>query len=471
MTLPRSAAQSLLPPTEDLLVSGGDERLALDPSSGANRYGCAPRPDAGLLDFASSTASVISPRGQAAAEALRRRLALGIERRGTIRTYERALGRLQGELAALLGTHDLPGLDILVSPSGTDLHALALALCRNSQGRALTIILPEAAETGSGVPAALSGPGLRMVHPLKAGAPELRQVPIREPDGQPRSTADVDAECSALAEQAIAEGRQVLLVVLDVSKTGLRAPSRAAAIELERRFPDRLTLLVDACQARLSRASLRRWLEQGALVALTGSKFFAGPAFSGALLVPACRQTGMAEIPPLADGQPNFGLLLRWEAALAELRLFAALPDAAVAACLTEFSTAMLQRLEQDAAFDPVLPPARPAGAREWDDVPGILPFRLRDTAGQFLDMAAVSALYKALPRDLSGPGKPFSGVRCRLGQPVPCGTEGAALRLCLSSRQIVSAIAAGSAAELVTQAHAILDKTALLARSLAKAI
>ena len=459
MSLPRHALPTGLPTTEDLLVSGGDERLALDPLSGLNRYGCAPRPDAGLLDFASSTASVISPRAHAAAESLRRRLIQGMERRGATRTFERALGRLQGELSALLGINDMPGLDLLISPSGTDLHALSLALCRPGQGRALTVLLPEAAETGSGVPAALAAPGLRMVHPLDNRSSLIRQVAIRGQDGQPRPAGEVDAEFQALAEDAIGAGRRILLVVLDVSKTGLRAPSRPMAMALKTRYPDRVTLLVDACQARISRTSLRRWLEQGAQVALTGSKFFAGPAFSGVLLVPndpAGRQT---EVGCHADSPPNFGLLLRWEAALAEMRPFCALPDTAVAACLGEFSAAMGQRLNTDARFESMLRPTGLAAAEDWDDIPGILSFRLRDAAGNLLDADAVSAIHKALPGISRAQGR----IRCRTGQPVACGGS-AALRLCLSARQIVSAVEAGDTRHLIVQGHAILDKVAFLA-------
>ncbi len=63
-----------IPATVDLLIDGGDARLALDPQRGTNKYGCGPRPDPGLVAFGSSTASVISERGFAAAERLRRRL-------------------------------------------------------------------------------------------------------------------------------------------------------------------------------------------------------------------------------------------------------------------------------------------------------------------------------------------------------------------------------------------------------------
>ncbi|MGI4955891.1 MAG: hypothetical protein ACRYGM_29130, partial [Janthinobacterium lividum] len=59
---------------ESLLVQGGDERLALDPATGLNRYGCAPHPRPGVTEFASCTSSSVSPAGLAAAEAARRTL-------------------------------------------------------------------------------------------------------------------------------------------------------------------------------------------------------------------------------------------------------------------------------------------------------------------------------------------------------------------------------------------------------------
>ena len=53
------------------------------------------------------------------------------------------------------------------------------------------------------------------------------------------------------------------------------------------RWPGRVQVVVDACQMRLGRPRLKKYLDRGYLVIVTGSKFFTGPAFSGALLVPA----------------------------------------------------------------------------------------------------------------------------------------------------------------------------------------
>jgi hypothetical protein len=51
--------------TDELLTQGGDARIALDPATARNRYGCAAAPEPGLADFGSSTASGVSASGVA----------------------------------------------------------------------------------------------------------------------------------------------------------------------------------------------------------------------------------------------------------------------------------------------------------------------------------------------------------------------------------------------------------------------
>jgi hypothetical protein len=146
-----------LAPTARLLTDGGDARIALDVATDRNKYGCAATPEGDLSDFGSSTASSISLRGFAAAEALRERLAAleGRERRAI--TYGRELERMRAELALLCGLDGMAGLDIVFAASGTDLHLLASALVGGTPERPLVCIDVEAEETGSGVPDALAG--------------------------------------------------------------------------------------------------------------------------------------------------------------------------------------------------------------------------------------------------------------------------------------------------------------------------
>src|SRR6202035_6168835 len=87
---------------------------------------------------------------------------------------------------------------------------------------------------------------------------------------------------------------------MDSSKFGWRAPSDQCLDEIAARWPGQVQIVVDACQMRLGRARLRKYLDRGFLVLITGSKFFTGPPLSGALLVPEAlwgRVAQMADVP------------------------------------------------------------------------------------------------------------------------------------------------------------------------------
>ncbi len=483
-----------IPATVDLLVDGGDSRLALDPERHTNKYGCGPLPDPGLMAFGSSTASVISERGFAAADRLRRRLVKATAAEPAHATYARELARLRAELSRLCGFSDMPGVDIVFAASGTDLHLIAAQLA-GAGGRACAIAV-EATETGSGVPAALAGRHFSTSTALGqsvidgttvAGAQpvEVVAVPGRAPDGALRPTADVAADVDRHAATAVAAGRRVLLILTDVSKTGILSPGLDGVLDVKRRLGERLAVLVDGCQFRLAPATLRAYLAHGFMVAVTGSKFLTGPAFSGALLVPAqvaersrncampaglAAYSARAEWPrdwAAADGLPdltNYGLLLRWQAALAELEAFAGLSDADVSGFVAAFGRAVADRLAADPHLEAVPAPVLDRGAllarASWDRLPTIFPFLLRRSGGGYLTGPETMRVYKAL-----------AAGRCQVGQPVACGTRHGtavtALRLCLSARLIVEAAAGGVAEAVIERGLSVLDKASQLVRAL----
>jgi hypothetical protein len=479
----------VLASTCGLLTDGGDARIALNPETARNKYGCTATPEAGLADFGSSTASSISRRGFAAADALRQRLAglEGRERRAV--TYGRELDRLRVELADLCGLGDMAGLNIVFAASGTDLHLLASALIGGTPERPLVCIDVEAEETGSGVPDALSGRHFSthtaLGETVASGEPigvhgEFSAVPARGESGALRSTADIEEELDAIVLDAAMSGQRALLTVSDVSKTGLISPSLDVVLALVRRFPKTLEVLVDACQFRLSPETLRAYLNQGFMVAVTGSKFLTGPTFSGALFVPQTlgARVNSRLLPPglraysaraewPADWvagagmseAANYGLLLRWEAALAELRAFRALPPAMVKAFMDAFAAAIQARLVADPAFEPLatrkLSRAAIGAPPGWDRTPSIFPFLLRRPHGGYLSLAETQDVYRAL-----------AGAGARLGQPVRCGARGdapvSALRLCNSARLIVEALSDGGDPEaVIAEALGVLDRVA----------
>ena len=507
---PERVTTQPLPSTTELLTEGGDQRIRLDPKTGLNRYGCPPSPSPELAAFGSSTASAISLPALDAARRLRERLLGALATSGPADVYERETARLRADLIRLCGLDGQEGLQAVIAASGTDMHMLIAQLIGDGPIR---VILGEAAETGRGVPAALSGLHYGSCAPYEAAttpgepiaegpSPEIVHVAARDAGGLPRDPAVADAEVEALAAEAIGEGRRVLLVVTDASKTGLISPSPAVARTLEQRFRGRLDVLVDACQLRLSAATLQAYAAQGWMIAVTGSKFLTGPAFSGALFIPAPIAARLRErtvsprlsafsaradwpegwaIRACLDPHPNFGLLLRWEAALEELRRFRAVPQAVVGRFLSRFALVARAGMAEGSALRAL--PGRPLDrgvgpAGGWDRMTSIFPFTLwgQDEAGVTRRLTAdeTTRVYDLMRRDLSRRTEDprlqaAAALPVELGQPVACGEDGgqavSALRLCASARLIAEAgVDPARADEILAQAGLALTKAAWLA-------
>ena len=340
-------------PTEALLVQGGDDRLTLNPGTGQNRYLCLPWPQPGIISFSSCTASSILPPAFAAAEQMRQDLLTAALVAAPDAVLASASDQITAELLVHCGAEDLA--EAVLAASGTDATLLLTGLLAAERPRqAITTILMSPAETGSGVPEAVQG---RHFAPCtasgttveKGGAVEgfppglsMVSVSLRTPDGLPRDEASIAAECEAAIEAASQRGH-VVLQAIDGSKTGLAAPHLLALDLLAARFQGKLDIVIDACQFRIEPEMIRAYLDRGWPVLVTGSKFFGAPGFCGAVLFPRARLRRIAGAGRLPDGLGAYaqvsngsvsrrcpGLLLRWTAALSQMRPFAAMPEAAI---------------------------------------------------------------------------------------------------------------------------------------------
>jgi hypothetical protein len=436
-------------PVEHLLTTGGDPRLDLDRDSGRNRYGTAPRPRDGVISFASCTASSVSADGYRAAEACRRRvLSHGFSRSITAALDDEA----QSIRAAILDHYGATDLaEAILAPSGTDAALLLMGLLTaDSPAARITNLLVNPTETGSGVPAAICGQhfaqstaGGRAVAKgaSVAGFPASMQVAsiaLRGPDASPLPIAAVDRCFATEAAEAAGAGRAVLHL-MDGSKTGLSAPSLGMAERLAGRHAGSLDVVVDACQARIEAPQIRRYLELGWPVLLTGSKFFGGPCFSGAILFPRARlEPALRSVPSgLADyvgGDAagllglgdNFGLALRWAAALAEMQAFAAVPPDVFGAVLDRIG-ARVRNLFRSNHRVRLVPAPRPA-APGWSGRQSVFTLMLRDPANPALWLAP-SALEKVcswmnsdVAALLPAHGRNLARQPYHLGQPVLVG-------------------------------------------------
>jgi hypothetical protein len=480
-----SAMTELFVPLDRLLGAGGDPRLSIDPLSGANAYGCWPVPCPDTLSFASSTATSISERAYDRASQARESLMQSAIAVGIDAAFDARIEMMRHRLKACLGL-SRTGADVVFSPSGTDSQLQALLLVRALLGPALTTVVVAADQTGSGTAdtarghhfsaATAHGRRVRKGEPIAGLAGSLASVALPSFDrtGECHPHAESDLRVLGAVEAAIASGSNVLLQVMDSSKLGWRLPSDACLDEIAARWPDRVQVVVDACQMRLGRPRLQQYLDRGYMVIVTGSKFFTGPAFSGALLIPADLSQALGAVTEVASGfreyssrsdwpmnwttlrscfpaRANFGQWLRWEAALEEIRAYYSVPDAFRLLALTTFR----RQVEQIIASSPSLRLLPPQQGREdgGDDEElaqtTIFPFAIRHRDRVF-SLGDCRKVYRALARDVQNAdargraGPELAAKICLVGQPVALGgferDPVAALRICAGARLVTEA-------------------------------
>ena len=146
----------------------------------------------------------------------------------------------------------------------------------------------------------------------------------------------------------------VLLHAIAGSKTGMHQPPLVVADSLANASDD-ILVCIDACQMRVTPEYIREQLSKQYVVLITGSKFYGGPPFAGACLLPPKRAREIEQLAALEGGIPaglaeyftsddvpedampllksklpsipNTGLALRWTAALHSMERFQSTPS------------------------------------------------------------------------------------------------------------------------------------------------
>lgn len=441
----------LADPLSLLMTDGGDERILLDPQTGLNRYFTSPRPEP-CISYGSSTANFIS--APAMAEVRRRVLEIAPGFVLDADGYAQGLKALRSRLQR---SWNIPAtVDIVFAASGTDLEYVSLAAAWHDSvmgpvmGPVIGIdnILLGADEVGSGCILAAQGlhyatmtpAGLKVekgnpLHADLAAAIRLHTLPVRASDGQPVPSEDLLLMISEIVAPSIAAGRRPLLHAVHGSKTGLVLPELRHIDALRRRYGRAITIVVDACQTRISREVVNAYLSRDCIVLLTGSKFVGGPPFSGFALVPPGH--GEKEsLPPGLDkifrraefpahwpqcnelpDEANLGLLLRLEASIFEIELFHRLHPTEVLRVVTLFEAQVDQFVRRIGARR-IGPSPAPYGALQQ------LPIELRtlatidlSAANPAFDFDYARTLYLSLAN--SDVSKVHHLFGLRLGQPV----------------------------------------------------
>lgn len=477
-------------PTEFILTQQGDERLLIDPATGLNKYGCSPRPRPEAITFSSCTASSVSEYAYRETELLRHRLMETLPSGNLTAQYEIEIESVRKSLRDILDLN-WPQTEIILCSSGTDVELYPLALLRSPEKKLVNIIVaPDEVGTGTVLAAggrhfsahSPLGTSLRQGDPVQdidADSIEVISIPIRQEGGVGVAHKEVKQRIADAITKAAKTADNIILHVVDNTKTGVVAPDTDFVLALKKTFGSKLQIVVDACQFRLEKSNLHRYLAHGFCVLITGSKFFTGPPFCGALLIPGDVQTNAtnelfpsgfadyftrSEVPPSLQARAqnlssvlNLGLLFRWVGALNEMKNFYSVSSPQRTEILKTFRSELIESISGNPDLHllecPSLHRWENADLSLWDALPTIFSFAVRDTnsnSKKWLRIRELKKMYYLLNRDcsaelpISSPEKDrqLAAQRCHIGQPVTisrCKEDGetGALRIACGARLV----------------------------------
>jgi len=343
--------ENLAKPTEYLLMSGGDLRLNIDEIHLLNKYGCRPFPRPDAFTFASSTASSVSNFAFDKTDKVRSILIRNSLKNGFKNTTIEFSELLKNNLRKIFKLNE--EFEIIFSPSGTDSSLQIAAITQIISDKEITHILVASDETGSGVATALKGCHFEKTtalnYPVKKGDKiegfrdvDVIKIPFRDENGALKSSNQLDEEVFNAVSRTKDLGRHVVLHTMDQSKLGYQAPSDEFIKKLNTIENLSIQIIVDGSQLRLDPKDIQNYLSKGYIVTVTGSKFFTGPPYCGALILPKSvnklihsvkntlpkgltKYYNHSDWPTswfcsneLSDGY-NYGSYMRWNAAVVEM--------------------------------------------------------------------------------------------------------------------------------------------------------
>ena len=343
--------ENLAKPTEYMLMSGGDLRLNIDEIHLLNKYGCRPFPRPDAFTFASSTASSVSNFAFDKTDKVRSILIRNSLKNGFQNTTIEFSELLKNNLRHIFKLNE--ECEIIFSPSGTDSSLQIAAITQIISDKEITHILVASDETGSGVAAALKGCHFEnttaLNYPIKKDTKiegfrevDLIQIPFRDQNGTLKTATQLDQEVLDAVIKTKKQGRHIVLHTMDQSKLGYQSPSDEFIKKLNSLENLSIQIIVDGSQLRLDPKDIQNYLNKGYIVTITGSKFFTGPPYCGALILPksvnkiihSVKNTlprGLTQYynrsdwptswfcsNELSDGY-NYGSYMRWNAAVVEM--------------------------------------------------------------------------------------------------------------------------------------------------------
>lgn len=480
----KTIIENLAKPTEYLLMDGGDLRLNIDEIELLNKYGCRPFPRPDAFTFASSTATSVSNFAFDKTDKMRGILIRNSLKNGFKNATIDFSELLKNNLKKIFKLNEES--EIIFSPSGTDSSLQIAAISQIFSKKEITHVLVASDETGSGVPSALKGCHFEnttaLNFPVKKGDKiegfkdvDLIKITFRDENGTLKSTKQLDEEVYEAIYKTNEQGRHIVLHTMDQSKLGYQAPSDELIKRLNKLSKLSIQIVVDASQLRLDPKDIQNYLNKGYIVTITGSKYFTGPPYSGALLLPKIVSkvihSAKTSLPAgltqyynhsdwpiswfcsnkLSDGF-NYGSNMRWNAAIVEMDRYYKTPVLYRNMGVEMFCNFVDDSIKEASFLEPIYVnetksddyACKEFGLRQ---IRTIFPFFILQN-NEVLSVDKVKKLYALLNSDLSNQfaDSPLEIIRlaaqkCHIGQAVNVkygnDIESAVLRISLGARVI----------------------------------
>ncbi len=428
-------------PFDELVTQGGDDRLELA-ENGLNKYNVRPTDFETVFNRASCTCSPFTPEGYRAAVDLYQKLDPDV--------FDETRKQQTQTIKELINYDGRNRFHVFYAPSGSDLCYLPLLFSKliNPDRNVFNVITcPE--ELGSGSISAYSGKYYfernQMGEPVPKGESLGSQIVIENENYAARAGDGTIINHWPNILQKIHEKYHTHSVNANLvigSKSGIENN-----ITYVSQAPENVLWTIDLCQFRASRVLINGLIGMNCLVMLTGSKFYQSPPFCAVLLVPKTitKHFGLGnknllspfstifsrhDVPEkfssLREHLPdyrNYGLLLRWEAALTEMVATSRLDSFDLSDTIQKWNRHVVERLGRSKNFK-MMPDQQVTNN-------SIVSFRVLDDDGRFLSHNELRTLYqKVCQRDDLPLGK---YCRALFGQPVKYGDR-SFIRMALGS-------------------------------------
>ena len=480
----KTIVKNLAKPTEYLLMDGGDLRLNIDEIDLLNKYGCRPFPRPDAFTFSSSTATSVSNFAFDKTDKVRSILIRNSLKNGFKNATIEFSELLKSNLKKIFKLNEES--EIIFSPSGTDSSLQIAAITQIFSDKEITHVLVASDETGSGVPSALKGCHFEnttaLNFPVKKGDKiegfrdvDLIKIPFRDENGSLKSSKQLDEEVYDAIYKTNEQGRHIVLHTMDQSKLGYQSPSDELIRRLDTLSKLSIQIVVDASQLRLDPKDIQNYLNKGYIVTITGSKYFTGPPYSGALLLPKSVSKVILSVKnslpagltqyynhsdwpiswfcsnDLSDGY-NYGSYTRWNAAIVEMDRYYKTPILYRNMGIEMFCNFVEDSIKEATFLEPIYDnetKTNSYNSKEFGirNIRTIFPFFILKN-NEVLSVDKVKKLYTLLNSDLSDQfeDSPLEIIRlaaqkCHIGQAVDVkygnDIESAVLRISLGARVI----------------------------------